>query len=226
MNMYFVEGYLDYPVLFKTLKAESGAAAFGIFCVVFFSCFAFRFCGWYRSYLEEKVWNESEPYSALDTCCDEEGGVSRSQQVETCCDTGKEDCCDDPSTQQEDCCAAGETCCDTAGKEDCCDPPESCCDTPVPASKTTQSSGQQGSFWRRFLFPGRVALTHDVIRLVLSFLSAVFGYALMLVAMTYILLYFFAICLGLAFSDLFFFRLSRALDMTNSSSSKVCGSCG
>lgn len=60
----------------------------------------------------------------------------------------------------------------------------------------------------------------DVIRLLLAFTIVMFGYAIMLAAMSFVLTYFFAICLGLAFADVFFNRLAIILDIN-----KNAGTC-
>lgn len=51
-------------------------------------------------------------------------------------------------------------------------------------------------------------LFRDVVRFTLCFLSELFGYAMMLVAMTFSLVYFFAVVLGMSFGRFFFERLS------------------
>ncbi|GEQ72092.1 hypothetical protein JCM33374_g5778 [Metschnikowia sp. JCM 33374] len=56
-------------------------------------------------------------------------------------------------------------------------------------------------------------LTRDCIRIILCFLSELFGYAMMLVAMTFSLVYFFAVVLGMAFGRFFFERLSDKLNV-------------
>ncbi|OBA19116.1 Ctr-domain-containing protein [Metschnikowia bicuspidata var. bicuspidata NRRL YB-4993] len=53
----------------------------------------------------------------------------------------------------------------------------------------------------------------DTIRIVLCFLIEMFGYAMMLVAMTFSLVYFFAVVLGMAFGRVFFEKLSERLNI-------------
>lgn len=79
------------------------------------------------------------------------------------------------------------------------------CEGNIPAPKKTA-----GTVLKAVFFPGAKESAYDVVRLILYFLTALLGYCLMLGAMTYVLVYFFAVCLGLAFSDLFFFRWGRA----------------
>lgn len=55
------------------------------------------------------------------------------------------------------------------------------------------------------------SLVRDVIRLGLCFVVELFGYAMMLVAMTYSLVYFFAVVTGMAVGRFFFERLSDTL---------------
>lgn len=61
--------------------------------------------------------------------------------------------------------------------------------------------------------PGKVGLFEDFIRLAIAFVATMIGYALMLAAMTFIILYFFAICLGLSFGEVFFNRLGIVLGL-------------
>lgn len=51
----------------------------------------------------------------------------------------------------------------------------------------------------------------DIVRLILSFLIAILSYALMLVIMTYVTCYFFAVVLGIAVGEIWFKRLERIL---------------
>ena len=51
------------------------------------------------------------------------------------------------------------------------------------------------------------------IPLILELLIAMFSYALMLASMSFVLIYFMAVCLGLAFSQVFFNRLGIVLDV-------------
>lgn len=51
----------------------------------------------------------------------------------------------------------------------------------------------------------------DIVRLILSFIIAILSYALMLVIMTYVTCYFFAVVLGIAVGEIWFKRLERIL---------------
>ncbi|OBA21023.1 Ctr copper transporter [Metschnikowia bicuspidata var. bicuspidata NRRL YB-4993] len=64
------------------------------------------------------------------------------------------------------------------------------------------------------------SLVKDFIRLLLAFLAEMFAYAMMLVAMTFSVVYFFAIVLGMAFGRIFFEKLSERMNITGSSSLK------
>lgn len=55
MHSYMSTNYHDYPVIFKTLKASNGGGAFGIFCILFFAAFFFRFLAFLGAYIEQRV---------------------------------------------------------------------------------------------------------------------------------------------------------------------------
>ncbi|GMF05527.1 unnamed protein product [Ambrosiozyma monospora] len=74
---------------------------------------------------------------------------------------------------------------------------------------------------RQLFFPGLAESGKDIIRLLIAFVSAMFGYALMLAAMSFVILYFFAACLGIAFGEVFFNRLSIVLGINKNSA--LCG---
>ncbi|VEU19434.1 DEKNAAC100506 [Brettanomyces naardenensis] len=168
MNEYLTTKYNGYPVLFKTLKASSGGVAFGIFVLIFFTCFAFRGFSFLGAYLEQRVFHN----------------YSNSVIVE------KDDCA-----------------CDPASDSDQKYPGASDSTLPEHVHKSF------GTILRELLFPGMNELGKDIIRLLLAFVVAMLGYALMLVAMSFVLLYFFAICAGLAFSEVFFNRLGIVLEI-------------
>lgn len=56
-------------------------------------------------------------------------------------------------------------------------------------------------------------LMRDFIRIILCFIPEMFGYALMLVAMTFSLVYFFSVILGNTFGRFFFEKLSNKLEV-------------
>lgn len=67
----------------------------------------------------------------------------------------------------------------------------------------------RASVFRQMLWTNATDARNDVVRLVLAFVIAMFGYALMLATMTFVVVYFFAVVTGLAFAELFWGRLGR-----------------
>lgn len=163
MTMWMTTKYRDTPVFFRTLDAHSGAAAFGIFCVLFFCSFFFRGLIFLSSYLEQAVFHN----------------YSNTIIVEEDCD-----CSPDDDKQ-----------------------------SPGPS---TPAAPPFGEIIRKLFWMGPRELMHDVIRLLLAFTIVMFGYAIMLAAMSFVILYFFAICLGLSFGEIFFNRLSIILNINKS----------
>ncbi len=165
MTMFMTTKYANVPVFFKTLHAQNGAGAFGIFCVLFFCSFFFRGLVFLSSYLEQAVFHN----------------YSNTIIIEEDCECG-------PESDSKD------------------TPPP----TPISGNGRKLTFGQvmKQLF---YLTPGE--FMRDVIRLLLAFTIVMFGYAIMLAAMSFVLTYFFAICLGLAFADVFFNRLAIILDI-------------
>lgn len=152
MNMYLTSSYQNYPVLFRTLHASSGGAAFGIFCILFFGGMFFRGLFFLSAYLEQRVFhnfNNAVIIKEVDNCA---------------CDPEKE--------------------------------------------ADSAMEGLKSSSMSKFFPTTFSQITQDLVRLVLAFVTAMFGYALMLATMSYVILYFFAVCLGVAFGEVFFNRLS------------------
>jgi len=173
MNTHLVTDYTDYPVIFKNLKASSGAAAFGIFCVLFFAAFAFRGLAFLNAYLEQRVFHNYTNAVIV--------------QNDPCvCDPGSE------LEQKVD-------------------------DSPISTVDKTHKSF--GHILKEVFMPGMREWKKDFVRLIIAFISAMIGYGLMLAAMSFIVLYFFAICLGLAFSEVFFNRLGIAMRINCAASS-------
>ncbi|GME84894.1 unnamed protein product [Ambrosiozyma monospora] len=170
MNSYLVTTYSNYPVVFKTLKAHSGGAAFGVFCAIFFSAFFLRGLFFLSAYLEQKVFHNYTNAVLV-------------QEVDNCA-------CDPESEDEK---------------------------SPFGALKRKG----QASMLRQLFFPGLAESGKDIIRLLIAFVSAMFGYALMLAAMSFVILYFFAACLGIAFGEVFFNRLSIVLGINKNSA--LCG---
>ena len=161
MNSYMTINYDSYPVVFKTLTASSGGAAFGIFCVLFFSAFFYRGLAFLAAYLEQRVFKTEVPCQNND-------------------DT------------------------DTEAK---------CCDVDVPVSNNPEiaNSEKDRSVLAKFFHFTPQSLYRDFIRLIITFVSAMFGYALMLAVMSFVITYFFAVVLGMAFGEIFFLRLATVM---------------
>jgi copper transporter 1 len=87
-------------------------------------------------------------------------------------------------------------------------------------SSKSERPTQTKSAVAKFFDYSAVGIYRDFIRLLLSVLTVIIGYALMLAVMSFVVLYFFAVVLGIAFGEIFFMRLSYALDMNTPDS--VC----
>lgn len=162
MSMWMTSSYSYTPVFFKSLEAHSGAAAFGIFCVLFFSSFFFRGLLFLSSYLEQAVFRNYANVITVEEC--ECGPLSIND------------------------------------------------DEKQSADKTHQMKKLSfGQILKDLFWISPKELFHDIIRLLLAFTTVMFAYALMLASMSLVVLYFFAICLGLAFGEVFFNRLSIIL---------------
>lgn len=99
-------------------------------------------------------------------------------------------------------------------EEDCGCEPEDDKQSPPPSGATVRPPF--GTVIKKLCWMGPKELMHDIIRLLLSFTIVMFGYAIMLAAMSFVILYFFAICLGLSFGEIFFNRLSIILNINKS----------
>ncbi|KAG7813152.1 hypothetical protein KL921_000698 [Ogataea angusta] len=183
MNYYLTTQYHHYPVIFHTLRAGSGAGAFGIFCVLFFGAVFFRGLFFLSAYLEQRVFHNLTNAVLI-------------QEIDNCaCDPEE-----DQKTQPTGATSA----------------------TGAPGGTLNAKSLGLGKIVKQTFCPGLGELKRDFIRLLIAFTAAMFGYALMLAAMSFVLLYFFAICLGMAFGEIFFNRLSIVLGINKNSS--LCGS--
>lgn len=78
------------------------------------------------------------------------------------------------------------------------------------AEKVIESQTSTGSHTRLSLAN---TLVRDVVRFALIFISELLGYAMMLVAMTFSLVYFFAVVAGMTFGRFFFERLSDTMSV-------------
>lgn len=79
-----------------------------------------------------------------------------------------------------------------------------------------------GQVIKELFWPGRVEFFRDLVRLVIAFVVSMLGYALMLAAMTFIIVYFFAVVLGLACGQVFFNRLGIVLGINANFGSCAC----
>ncbi|AWU75690.1 uncharacterized protein C5L36_0B09320 [Pichia kudriavzevii] len=170
MTMFMSTKYDNVPVFFRSLHAQTGAAAFGIFCVLFFCSFFFRALVFLSAYLEQCVFHN---YSN--------------------------------TIIMEDDCECGESETEVKGTPP---PPQN---PPVPPF---------GVIIKKMLWMGPNEFFRDIVRLLIAFTMVMFGYGIMLAAMSFVLTYFFAICLGLAFAEVFFNRLSMILGVN-----KAFGAC-
>jgi copper transporter 1 len=162
MSMWMTTRYSNTPAFFKSLHANTGAGAFGVFCVLFFCSFFFRGLIFLSAYLEQVIFHN----------------YSNTIIIEEDCECGIEDSKSSPQ------------------------PP-----------KVDLSVGQ---IFKKLLWMGPREFINDIVRLLVAFLIAMFGYAIMLAAMSFVVLYFFAICLGLAFAEVFFNKLSIILNINKS----------
>ncbi|QPG76930.1 hypothetical protein FOA43_004324 [Brettanomyces nanus] len=153
-----------------TQNASSKASAFGIFCVIFFTCFAFRAFIFLGAYLEQRVFHNYTNSVIID----------------------KEDCTCDPVSDSDQKFQAA---------------------TKALGAPIDKSFGQ---IIKEICLPGMNEVYKDVIRLLVAFVVSMLGYALMLAAMSFFILYFFAVCLGLAFGEVFFNRLAIVLGVNRS----------
>lgn len=149
MAMYFQKSYKDIPVIFETLKANTGGKAFGIFILLLFVGIATRGIEFLKNYLEQRVWKNENYVSHFEP------------------DTESDDKTDGVITQT------------------------------VNTRKTNVPS----------------SLVKNFIRLVLCFIPEMLGFALMLAAMSFTPLYFFAVVAGLSIGRFIFERLSDRLKL-------------
>jgi copper transporter 1 len=195
MHMYFVGDYLDYPVLFKGLTASNGGQAFGIFLLLFVIGVFVRGLDFTSKYLEQVVWQNPNYVYACHTPSPN-GAVN----VPIATDGN---CCGDNTRN----------------------------DTTADSIRKTNSSslavGQQEhevpyATSQPSKLPMASKLFRNIIRLALCILPELFGFALMLAAMTFSVLYFFAVVLGLGIGRFIFDRLSDRMNIRPSASILHC----
>ncbi|KAI5964529.1 CTR1 [Candida theae] len=172
MHMYFTREFKDYPVIFKSLSASTKGEAFGIFILLFFAAFFARFLEFVRNYLEEVVW-QNKNYSEF-----EAGVVNHGANLHA-----------SPTAQ------AGVV---TTGRAGACAGATSVDDESMDKNVSNDDvivQSQESQSLNRNL-PIASTIMRDAIRLVLCIVPDLFGYTLMLAAMTFTLTYFFAVVIG------------------------------
>jgi copper transporter 1 len=174
MNMWLTTHYKKYPVVFKTLKANTGAQGFGIFVLLFVLAFVLRGAEFYRLYLEQRVW-QNPMY--LGSCGPDELAAVKSGAKPA------GDCCSPTSGSSHK---------DESDIERAQEPAE----------------GAAAATYQPHRLRLALSLVRDAIRIFLNMLQEMFAYGLMLAAMTFCLVYFFAIVTGLALGRFFFEKLS------------------
>ncbi|KAI5956775.1 CTR1 [Candida jiufengensis] len=166
MHMWFTTEYKDYPVIFKNLSANNGGGAFGIFVLLFFAAFFARFLEFIRNYLEEVVWNNSK-YEEF-----ENGVVGHSPTLPLSGqnkNTITDESIDKNLTHDEN-------------------------DSEINSHESTTTNQNRCS--KKSNISTASTIMRDVIRLILCIIPDLFAYTLMLAAMTYTLVYFFAVVIG------------------------------
>lgn len=203
MNMYFTTKFHDYSIVFKTLKADTPAAAFGIFCVLFFCTFFLRGMNFLLFYLEQKVWKTEN--NNINIYIEDLVPVDASS-------SDKFDEQENPEPYK------------LSSQRNSKFPVVSTTESKVTNAKIIFdkcSTDKRSVFAQIFFLPLR-EIYRDIIRLTLYFVIAMFSYAIMIAAMSYIILYFFAICLGYAFGELFFNRLRIIYGVNTSTIEGAC----
>lgn len=150
MEMFFVKSYNNIPVLFSSLKANTGAKAFGIFVLLFLIGIFTRGVEFLRTYLEQRVWRNVSYIG--DTVLSEDDVTSKISST---------------------------------------------------SEKSIQSKHMNSSS----------TLIRNFVRLVLCFVPEMFGFALMLAAMSFTPLYFFGAVAGLSVGRFIFERLSERVGL-------------
>lgn len=172
MHMWFTTEFKDYPVLFKTLTASTKGEAFGIFVLLFFAAFFSRLLEFVRNYLEEVVWNN-------DTYTEYEAGIANHAARVSMEPTRS--CADDSIDK------------DSGIQENIAHPQN------VSGDNGNGNGNGNGAVHNNNSNNGismASKLVRDAIRLALCIVPDLFGYTLMLAAMTYTLTYFFAVVIG------------------------------
>jgi len=190
MHMYFTTQFKNYPVLFKLLSATTKAQAFGIFLLLFFVAFLNRGLEFARNYLEQVVW-KNPAYVECHT--GEDTGISAIKSTHS----------NAAPADAHACCGAEEDSDGSIGKSDSTN-------SGVRSIQPIEGAHHKE---RRNQLPLASRVFRDIIRLILCIVPDLFGYSLMLVAMTYTLTYFFAVVIGSGVGRFFFERLSDRMNL-------------
>ncbi|KAK6458286.1 copper transport protein [Scheffersomyces xylosifermentans] len=189
MHMYFTTQFKNYPVLFKSLSASTKAQAFGIFLLLFFIAFLNRGLEFVRNYLEQVVWKNP----VYVECHPGETGISAIKSIHS----------QAPQADAHACCGGEEESDASIGKAD----------STTSGVRSVQPIEGDHRQERTNQLPLASRVFRDIIRLILCIVPDLFGYSLMLVAMTYTLTYFFAVVIGSGVGRFFFERLSDRMNL-------------
>ncbi|CCE81688.1 Piso0_002351 [Millerozyma farinosa CBS 7064] len=187
MHVYLTTNYKDYPVLFRGLHASNGGEAFGIFLLLFFIGVLVRGIEFLRTYLEQVVWKNPTYVS-----CHPSGTIRGADPAILCSDTNQID--------EGNCCGGNKD----AVYDAAADKGESA-DT---FTHRIDSDQQQHT-----KLPLASMVVRSVIRLALCILPELFILALMLAAMSFAIVYFFAVALGLGIGKFMFDMITDAIQI-------------
>lgn len=187
MHVYLTTNYKDYPVLFRGLHASNGGEAFGIFLLLFFVGVLVRGIEFLRTYLEQVVWKNPTYVS-----CHPSGTIRGADPNILCLDTNQKD--------EGNCCG---------GNKD------------VVYDMTTDKGESTDTFTHKMdldqqqhtKLPLASIVIRSVIRLALCILPELLILALMLAAMSFAIVYFFAVALGLGIGKFMFDMITDAIQI-------------
>ena len=180
MHMWLTAEFEGYPVLFKSLIANTKAQAFGIFVLLFVVAFLTRMLEFVRNYLEEIVWKNNNFLESEQGIVQHNANLamvpSAAEPLATCCMNAKEN--GNFEEHFKSCCSAKKINNDADSSIDKVNSPQ------IESIKPKGSISLASTIMR------------DIIRLALCIIPDLLAYSLMLVAMTYTLVYFFAVVIG------------------------------
>ncbi|CCE82619.1 Piso0_002351 [Millerozyma farinosa CBS 7064] len=188
MHLYLTTNYKDYPVLFQGLHASNGGEAFGIFLLLFFVGVLVRGIEFLRTYLEQVVWKNPTYVS-----CHPSGTIRGADPAILRSDTNQMD--------EENCCSGN--------KDAVYDAAADKCDSADTFTHKIDSDQQQ----QHTKLSLASIVIRSVIRLALCILPELFILALMLAAMSFAIVYFFAVALGLGIGKFMFDMITDAIQI-------------